>query len=100
MSNENLVVELQTRGIKFSPDKLIKIERLNDGRIVFLEQGDSRSGLQHILNRHADQFATIGISESDIPDAIMVALVEGDFVELSSNGAEVYDFTFEGKQLG
>jgi len=99
MIDDDLVTELQTQGVKFSYDELVKIARLPDGRIVFLEQGNSYSGLQHILSRHADQFATIGLAKSDIPHAVMVALAHGNFVSFSYNGAEVYDFTFQGKMV-
>lgn len=36
-----------------------------DGKLMWLEKGNSKAGLTHILERHADDFASQGVS--DIP---------------------------------
>jgi len=47
-----LIEELQQANIKHSPEKILKIARLTDGKIVFLETGNTASGLEHIINNH------------------------------------------------
>jgi hypothetical protein len=37
---------------KHTPEKIVKIAKQADGKIVFLEEGNSDSGLQHILEKH------------------------------------------------
>ncbi|MDF5715336.1 MAG: hypothetical protein PUP93_16000 [Rhizonema sp. NSF051] len=40
-----LIVELSQAGIKHTPEKIVRIAKLADGKIVFLEKGDDRRGL-------------------------------------------------------
>jgi len=75
-----LIAELQEAGIKHSPDKIVRIAKKPDGKIVFLESGDAKSGLQHILSNHQDDFARRGILQDKIPDAVMAAVVQGKFL--------------------
>ncbi|MCK6641696.1 MAG: hypothetical protein L6Q81_16580 [Bacteroidia bacterium] len=50
--NRNLINELKSSGIKFSESDLRMICKDADGKIVFLESGNSNAGLQHIIERH------------------------------------------------
>ncbi len=59
-----LISEMTANGIKFTPENVIAAVRSSSGQIVFLETGSSNAGLQHILERHAVDFANKGISES------------------------------------
>ena len=56
-----LVDEIQQAGTKISPEKVIRIEKMGNGKIIFIETGNSKSGLQHILDEHAADFARKGI---------------------------------------
>ena len=56
------VNELKAKGVKFSPDDLIAPGREASGKVVFLEKGNAKAGLEHILQRHGDNFARIGVS--------------------------------------
>lgn len=95
-----LIAELQARGIKHTPENIVRIAKCADDRIVFLETGDQNRGLQHILAK-TDQFARIGISEDEIVDVVMIAITEGRIV--SSQGREtvnprpVYEVTYKGE---
>ncbi|MGK7928991.1 MAG: hypothetical protein AB4290_27770 [Spirulina sp.] len=51
-----LIAELEQLGIKHSPDKILRIARKSNGQIVFLETGDARRGLEHILKNHQGDF--------------------------------------------
>lgn len=91
-----LVAELKDNDVKFSLDKIERIERLPDNRIVFLEKGDDKSGLQHIVNRHKGDFEKQDINESQIPDVIMEALQRGERVGTQRDG-EIYRIAINGK---
>ena len=68
-----LITELQAKGIKHNPEKIVRIAKCTDDQIVFLETGDENRGLQHILAK-ADQFARIGINVDEIVDIVMGAI--------------------------
>ena len=46
-----LIDEVVANGDKISPDKVLMITRDPSGKIVWMEEGNSSSGLQHIVGR-------------------------------------------------
>ena len=95
---EELLRELSQTGVKHTPDQVVRIARRPDGQIVFLEQGDARSGLQHVLDRHGEDFAARGIPPDKVPDVIMKALTEGRNLGSQGQGAgrPVYQVAVDG----
>jgi hypothetical protein len=95
-----LIAELQQAGIKHTPEKIERITKTPDGKIVFLEDGDLNSGLVHILTK-TQQFADIGITFDEIIDAVMIAITQGNIVgyqgKLSKTPRAIYEFTFKGE---
>lgn len=95
-----LIAELKARGIKHTPEKIVRIAKCVDGRIVFLETGDQNRGLQHILAK-ADQFVRIGISGDEIIDVVMIAITEGSIVGFqgrdTANPRPVYQLIYKGE---
>ena len=86
--------------MKHTADDIVDIRRLAGGSIAFLEKGNARAGLQHIIQRHADDFAKKGIPEVQIPNAIFEALTNGKVVATSGTGRNVrsiYEFIFNGQ---
>lgn len=75
-----LIRELQEAGIKHSPEKIIRIAKQTNGKIIFLEQGNSQAGLQHILEQHSKEFEELGIAVEQIPDAIITAVTTGKII--------------------
>lgn len=61
------LIELERKNVKHSPDQIVRIVRLPNGRIVFLEQGNARAGLRHIVKEHGEDFARRGIAERRYP---------------------------------
>ena len=55
------LAELQQSGIRHTPKNIVWITKSFDGKIVFLETGNTRAGLQHILEKHTSNFANKGI---------------------------------------
>jgi uncharacterized Zn-binding protein involved in type VI secretion len=83
-----LLEELAATGVKFSPEKIVAIDKDQSGKIIFLEIGDSKSGLRHIVERHGQEFAINGIHENAIPGAVMKALTQGKVVGYQGRGTE------------
>ena len=94
-----LMTELQAAGTKISPGSVIDIQRLADGGIVWLETGGVKSGLTHILERHASDFLNKGISAADIPTTIFRALRDGKIVGCATDGTPLRALTVNGKPL-
>ncbi|PJG85311.1 hemagglutinin repeat-containing protein, partial [Conservatibacter flavescens] len=90
--------ELTQNGIKFTQDQVIAITKTNDGRIVFLEKGNAKAGLEHVL-KHKNEFIAKGISESDIPNFLITALNQNNIVgyQGKGNGRPIYELNYNGK---
>ena len=50
--------------------------------------GNSKAGLQHIIEEHGSQFAQMGVSEAQIPGVVMKAVSEGKLVGYQGSGTE------------
>ena len=92
-----LIAELRQTGIKHNPEAIVQIAKLIDGQIIFLEIGNYASGLQHIVNNHRRDFAQRNISETEIPDAVMAAVISGEIVGYQSPTRPIYQVTFNGE---
>lgn len=92
-----LIDELRQARIKHNPEAILRIAKLIDGTIVFLEIGNSASGLQHIVNNHRRDFAGRDISEAEIPDAVMQAVIFGEIIRYQSPTRPIYQVTFKSK---
>ncbi|WGG52757.1 hemagglutinin repeat-containing protein [Rugamonas sp. DEMB1] len=90
-----LLVELAENGVKFTADRVVATGRNSAGKVVFLELGDSSAGLQHILERHALNFADKGILSSEIPSVVMKAVTEGKIVGVNGS-APVFEIVHNG----
>ena len=95
-----LIDEVVANGEKISPDKVVLITRDPTGKIVWLEEGNSSSGLQHIIDRHGHEFNGKGISNSEIPDYVLEAVYQGNIVGTQGKRNPprmVYEFTYNGQ---
>ncbi|MFC9749586.1 polymorphic toxin-type HINT domain-containing protein [Streptomyces niveus] len=98
--DQELLEEMKKKGVKFDPEKVVRAERDADGRIVFLEKGNSRAGLQHILEEHADDFKKAGVTRQEIADLVMAAVTKGKKVgtQGKGDGRPVYEVEFKGNE--
>jgi hypothetical protein len=95
-SREALIEDLARLGVKFTLDNIVAIRRDATGRILFLEKGNSRAGLEHIVLQHGDDFAKRGIAVEKIPDAVLKAAADG--VQVAIQGTRpVYEVEFDGR---
>jgi hypothetical protein len=92
------LAELAQNNVKHTPDQVVRTGRDATGRVVFLEQGNDKAGLQHILKEHADHFAARGIPADQIPDAVMAAATRGNQVGLQGRapGRPIYEVEYNG----
>lgn len=93
-----LIDEVISNGDKISPENVVMITRDPNGRIVWLEEGNNSSGLQHIINEHGHEFNGKGISNDDIPDYVLEAVYQGNIVGTQGkrNPRTVYEFVYNG----
>ena len=66
--DEKLIQELKDKGVKFTEEDLIWVFKNKEDKIIFLEKGNAKAGLQHILEKHKEEFLNKGINESEIPN--------------------------------
>ncbi len=98
-ASSELVDELRRKGIKFIEDDLVRVARDGSGRIVFLERGNARAGLQHIVDRHAEDFARRGVPQDQIADYVFEAVTRGRVVGQQGRraGRDIYEFVWNGE---
>ena len=91
--DEAHVAELAANKVKFTPDALVATGRNPSGQVVFLESGNAKAGLQHIVEQHGADFAKIGVPESDIPSVVMRTVTEGKVVgyQGAGQGRPIYE---------
>jgi hypothetical protein len=97
--NVDLLDELASSGVKYSPDDVIAVTKTGNGKLTWLETGNSRAGMQHILN-HADDFAKKGIQQNQIQDLVMESVTNGKIVGYQGRGTSrpIYEVVFNGNK--
>jgi hypothetical protein len=90
-----LLDELTRQGIKHNPDDIVEIGKNEAGEIVFLENGNSRAGLEYIKGRHAQDFANVGVPEDKIAKLVLSAVTTGEVVGVQRT-RPIYEVVFEG----
>jgi len=100
-NSKELLDELANSGVKYNPDDLVAVTKTPDGKLVWLENGNSQAGLNHVMN-HADDFAKKGIAKDEITDLVMKALNKGEIVGYQGKGTgrPIYKVTFNGETQG
>ncbi|CAI1087811.1 hemagglutinin repeat-containing protein [Serratia quinivorans] len=96
---KSLFKEMTAQGIKFTPENVVGAAKDSSGKIVFLEKGNSKAGLQHIVGEHKKDFANIGVSEAKIPSVVMKAVTEGKIVGYQGKGTgrPIYEIVINGE---
>lgn len=91
----SLLDELVNSGIKCNIDDVVAVIKITDGRLIWLENGNSKAGLEHIM-QHVDQFVAKGISRDKISDFVIYALKNGNVVGIQRTRT-IYEVLYEGK---
>lgn len=94
------VNELNAKGVKFSLDDLIATGRDASGKVFFLEKGNAKVGLEHILQRPEDDFARIGVSREQVPSVVMDTVTKGKIVghQGKDMGRPIYEVMVNGQK--
>lgn len=95
--DSGLISELKLAGVKFNESELKWLFKNNEGKIIFLEKGNTSAGFEHILS-HKNDFIAKGIAESDISNFIMQALKENKIVGYQGlgTGRPIYELIYKG----
>jgi len=95
----DLIQKLKDNNIKFNENKIMRMTKDADGKVVWLEEGNSNAGYQHILEEHAGDFANQGISPEQIPDYVMDAVTNGEVIGTQGRppGRPIYSFEYNGE---
>lgn len=98
LADAKMMDELAANGVKFSREDVIATARNSDGKVVFLEMGNSKAGFRHVM-QHGDEFAGKGIPEDDIPNFIMTAITDGKIIGYQGKGTgrPIYELTYKGE---
>lgn len=93
-----LIAEVQASGEKISPEKVVLITKAPSGQIVWMETGNSKSGLQHIIDEHGHQFNGKGIANDQIPNYVLEAIHQGNIIGTQGkrNPRTIYEFVYNG----
>ncbi|MBZ4025913.1 hypothetical protein K7E08_05575 [Ligilactobacillus salivarius] len=60
---EELMDELRNSGVKYTEKDVILVVKNYSGKLLWLEKGNEKSGLEHILKEHSKNFKDINIPE-------------------------------------
>ena len=76
------------------------ITKDHNGKIIWMEKGNNKSGLEHIIDKHGREFNGKGISNSDIPNYILEAVYQGNVVGTQGkrNPRTIYEIIYNGKK--
>ena len=97
----SLIGQLRRAGISFSEADIVFITRTPTGRIVWLETGTTSAGMRHILIRHGNDFARIGLrGEAEIQNTLLRLTRTQSPVRISGGGVHVYRLAIGGTQRG
>jgi WXG100 family type VII secretion target len=87
-----LIAEVVAAGHKITPNAVVHIARAPDGRVVWLERGDGRTGLSHLLRaERIARFVEVGVAPTDIPGLAVRAILEGRPVGRKGRDGTIYD---------
>lgn len=100
-----LIQEVIDKGFKISPEKVLGIGKMTDGKIVWIEEGklgEKASGLAHIWEKRGSDFTARGISKEEIPEFIINAVTIGTKLGIQGNQKaprDVFEYNYKGVRM-
>lgn len=95
-----LIAQAQRQGHKISADKVLRIGRDRDGRVVWLEEGHEQAGARHLMAPgRVSEFAAAGVNQVDIVDVVFRAATMGNPVGISGRNRLVFETEHQGKKI-
>ena len=92
---------LKNNMVKFNPENVMFTHKMPDGKVVFLERGNSKGGLAHILRpKRTAQFVKYGIPPNQIFDAIHDAIKTNKIIRTEgiTNPKKVFEVILDGQK--
>lgn len=85
---KELIKELVESGRKVKEENIVTIAKSEAGGIIWMETGNKKAGLIHILERHRKELKDNGIDAKEIPQMIADIAINGEIITgtISSNG--------------
>lgn len=100
---EHLMDELRKSGKKYNEEDIVMITKTKKNELVWLEKGNETAGLEHILNRHGDQFLQKGITAESMPSFLKTAIENGRIVgnqgRIHSQPRMIYEVDYNGEMI-
>nr|WP_228772999.1 RICIN domain-containing protein [Streptomyces eurocidicus] len=97
----DLVRKLEASGANFNRSQVVMAVRYPRPGVpvAWLEVGDVRAGLVHIIFRHAGEFMQKGVAAEDIPKLLKNALADNKVIghQGANGGRTIYETVFNGK---
>jgi hypothetical protein len=95
------LAELRVNEIKLTEASLLATGKTPSGQVVFLETGNSKAGLRHIIDKHRADFAKAGIPESNIANVVMEAVTRSRPVGFQGigTGRPIYEIDLNSQTL-
>ncbi|APU16206.1 MULTISPECIES: hypothetical protein [Actinoalloteichus] len=93
------IAELRRRGAAVKPHDVVRAERLDDGRIIWIENGDDDSGRNHIfLPDRVRNFEEVHIPREEIEGLLFAAIRSGTVVGHCGRDRPVYEVEYLGER--
>ena len=91
---KNILTEMKEEGIKYTKEKVVFAAKLENGNHIFLETGNSKNGLQHIIEGHSSDFdRAFGVKPQQLGAFLHDTIAKGKLVtsfRYDTNGREGY----------
>lgn len=98
VQREQLMDEVQSHGHKINRDEVFLIGRNRDHDVVWLERGNERAGLGHMLTeKRIAQFERAGIRHEDIGDVAFRAATKGRPLGITGKDRVVFEVDYHGE---
>ncbi|MDQ3405843.1 MAG: hypothetical protein M3548_21020 [Actinomycetota bacterium] len=95
-----LVAQVQRRGDKISPEKMVRISKDTTGKLVWLELGDENAGLTHLHgDKRLAEFERAGIGKDEIVDVVFSALERKTPIGVTGRDRPVYEIVRRGQLM-
>lgn len=94
-----LVAEVERQAHRITAERVVRIGRNRERKIVWLEQGSDRAGVEHIMNsERVSHFTRAGIAEADIVDVVFQAATKGEPIGVTGKDRIVFAVTYRGQE--
>lgn len=103
LNPEHLMEELRQKGVKFTEDDIVMVVKTQTDDLAWLEKCNETSGLEHIMNKHGDQFLQKGITAESMPNFLKTDIenvrIVGNQGKFYSQPRVIYEVNYNGEMI-